>query len=356
MTIESQPVTPHITKNSKLALLMHDSLVGGWGKMGIGLLRYSEAEITAVIDREYAGKNLRAVTGIDRAAPIVATVAEAAALGADTLVPGVATPNGVLPDDWWPAVREALASGMSLVNGLHAPLADRADLTALLMPGRYMWDVRREPEGLQNGLGRAASLPAKRVLTVGTDMAIGKMTASIELDRAARARGIRSRFLASGQIGICISGEGVPLDGVRVDFATGAVEAMMLQYGNDHELLSLEGQGSMLHPASTAWLALMRGGCPTHLILVHRAGQTAIGRAPHIKIPPLKEVADLYESVSSVCGSMPTARVAGIALNCYGLSDDEARRHVADTQEETGLPTTDVVRFGCQALLDAILF
>jgi uncharacterized NAD-dependent epimerase/dehydratase family protein len=348
-------IKPCITKNSKLALLMHNSLVGGWGKMGIGLLRYSEAEITAVIDREYAGKDLRTVTGIDRTAPIVATVAEAAALGADTLVPGVATPNGVLPEDWWPEIQEALASGMSLVNGLHAPLAERPDLKELLLPGRFIWDVRREPDNLQNGLGRAASLPAKRVLTVGTDMAIGKMTASIELDRAARARGLRSRFLASGQIGICIAGEGVALDAVRVDFATGAVESMMMQYGNDHDMLFLEGQGSMLHPASTAWLALMRGGCPTHLILVHRAGQDAIGRAPHIKIPPLKQVAELYEAVSSVCGSMPTARVAGIALNCYGMSDDEARMHIEATHNETGLPTTDVVRFGCGELLDSIL-
>jgi len=351
----TSPIRPRITGKSKLSLLMHDSLVGGWGKMGIGLLRYSEAEITAVIDREYAGRDLRSITGIDRSAQIVATVAEAAALGADTLVPGVATPNGVLPESWWPEIREALAIGMSLVNGLHAPLADRPDLTALLKPGRFIWDVRREPDNLQNGLGRAAALPAKRILTVGTDMAIGKMTASVELDRAARARGLKSRFLASGQIGICIAGEGVPLDAVRVDFATGAVEAMMMQYGCDHDLLFLEGQGSMLHPASTAWLALIRGGCPTHLILVHRAGQEAIARAPHIKIPPLKQVAELYEAVSSVCGSMPTARVAGIALNCFGLSDDEAHMHVDKTQRETGLPTTDVVRFGCERLLDAIV-
>ena len=245
--------------------------------------------------------------------------------------------------------------GLSLVNGLHAPLAERSDLTALLKPGRFIWDVRKEPEIVQNGLGRAAELPAKRILTVGTDMAIGKMTASLELDRAARARGLRSRFLASGQIGICIAGEGVALDAVRVDFATGAVEALMMQYGYDHDLLFLEGQGSMLHPASTAWLSLMRGGCPTHMILVHRAGQEAIARAKHIKIPPLKRVAELYEAVSSAAGAIPVARVAGIALNCHGLSDDEARRSVSETQQETGLPTTDVVRCGCEGLLDRIL-
>ena len=348
-------IEPRITSNSRLALLMHDSLVGGWGKMGTGLLRYSEAEITAVVDRAHAGGNLRALTGIDRDAPIVATVREAVALGADTLVPGVATPNGVLPPDWWPDVIDGLTLGLSLVNGLHAPLAERADLTQLLHPGRYIWDVRKEPTSLQNGLGRAQGLSAKRILTVGTDMAIGKMTASIELDRAARKRGLRSKFLASGQIGICIAGEGVALDAVRVDFATGAVEGMVLRNATDNDLLFIEGQGSALHPASTAWLALMRGGCPTHLILVHKARATSIARVPEVKIPKLTDVVRLYETISGAAGAMPAAKVVGIALNCKELTDEEAAYEVEKTERETGLPTTDVVRFGVASLLDAII-
>src|SRR5690348_6881801 len=90
-----------ITPQSRLAVLMHDNLTGGWGKMGLGLLRYSEAEIVAVVDRQHAGQDAAAVTDIPRHAPIVASVMEAAALGADTLVLGVATPGGVLPSDWW---------------------------------------------------------------------------------------------------------------------------------------------------------------------------------------------------------------------------------------------------------------
>ncbi len=348
-------VRPGITPDSRLALLMHDNLADGWGKMGTGLLRYSRADIAAVVDRSTAGGNLKQITGIDRDVPIVATMREAVALGADTLVPGVAMPNGVLPDDWWEEIKEALAAGLNLVNGLHAPLSERADLCALLQPDRFIWDVRKEPANVQNGLGRAAAVPALRVLTVGTDMAIGKMTASLELDRSARDRGLKSRFLASGQIGICIAGDGVALDAVRVDFATGAVESMMLEHGHNHDILFLEGQGSMLHPASTAWMALIRGGCPTHMILVHKAGQAAIARAPQVKIPPLKEVVALYEAVASAGGAMPPSRVAGVALNCHGLTDEEARRAVEETENECGLPTQDVVRFGAQKLLDAIL-
>jgi uncharacterized NAD-dependent epimerase/dehydratase family protein len=351
----SPDVRPGITPENRLALIMHDNLVDGWGKMGTGLLRYSRAEIAAVIDHEHAGGCLKTLTGIDRDVPIVATMREAIALGADIVVPGVAMPNGVLPDAWWSEIKEALDAGLSLVNGLHAPLSQREDLTTLLKPGRFIWDVRKEPANLQNGLARAAAVPAPRVLTVGTDMAIGKMTASLELDRAARERGMKSRFLASGQIGICIAGDGVALDAVRVDFATGAVEAMMLEHGYDNDILFLEGQGSMLHPASTAWLSLIRGGCPTHLILVHRAGQTAIARAPQVKIPPLKEVAALYEAVASAGGALQPCKVAGIALNCFGLSDQEAKQAVESTEQESGLPTQDVVRFGAEKLLNAIL-
>jgi uncharacterized NAD-dependent epimerase/dehydratase family protein len=345
---------PRLTSENRLVLMMHDNLVSGYGKMGHGLLRYSDAEIAAVVDRQHPGGDLPALTGIDRRAPIVADVREALSLGADTLVLGVANPGGVLPPDWRAEIKEALAAGMSLVNGLHGPLADHPELKPLLRPGRWIWDVRKEPEGLQNGTGAAAELACKRVLTVGTDMAIGKMTASLEMDRAARRRGVRSKFLASGQIGICIAGEGVALDAVRVDFASGAVESMVMERGPDHDVLFVEGQGSIFHPASTAWLPLIRGSAPTHLILVHRAGQEAVARAPWVKIPPLREAAALYEAVCSACGSLPPAKTAGIALNCARLSDDEARRAVEKTARETGLPVADVVRFGAEPLLDAM--
>lgn len=346
---------PFDLSSRRLALLMHGNLTNGMGKMGQGLLRYSEAEIVAVVDREHVGEDLQPLTGIARSVPIVAEVTDAIALGADTLVPGVAPPGGALPTEWRTEIAVGLSAGMSLVNGLHTPLADDPGLRALLREGRTIWDVRREPAGLENGTGRAAQLPALRVLTVGTDMAIGKMTASIELDRAARRAGLRSRFLASGQIGICISGDGVALDAVRVDFASGAVEALTLRYGEDRDLLSIEGQGSILHPASTAWLPLMRGSCPTHLILTHRWGQQTLSRLTDIRIPPLKQVAALYEAVATVCGAHPRARVAGIALNCAGLDEGETRMAIAATEAETGLPTTDVVRFGADRLLQAIL-
>ena len=334
---------------------MHGVVTHFSGKMGFGLMRYGTAPTVVVIDRTRAGGDLRELTGIPCDAPIVSSVREALTYGPDTLVPAIAPPGGILPADWWEEIRVGVAAGLNLVNGLHRPLASDPELAPLIKPGQWIWDIRQEPPELENGMGRAKDVLAKRVLFVGTDMANGKMTAAIEMDRTAKSRGLRSRFLATGQIGIAIAGEGIALDAVRIDFAAGAVEQMVLQHGNDHDILFIEGQGSLLHPASTATLALMRGAVPTHMILCHRAGQKTIFRAPWVEIPPLSQVAELYEHTATAAGSLPASKVAGIALNCSHLKETEARSAVEGITHETGLPTTDVVRFGAGRLLDAIL-
>jgi len=152
-----------------------------------------------------------------------------------------------------------------------------------------------------------------------------------------------------------IAGDGVPLDAVRVDFAAGAVEEVVLRYGREHQILFIEGQGSLLNPASTATLPLIRGSQPTHQILVHRAGQTHIRTYPHVPIPPLTEVVRLYEMVASAGGAFAPAPVVGIALNTAHLTDTQAQAAIAQVEAETGLPCTDAVRFGAEKLLEAVL-
>ena len=345
-----------IPQGSRLALLMHGHLKSRNGKMGFGLLRYGSHEIVAVIDRERVGESIRALTNIDcDDIPVVGSVADAAALGADTLVLAIATSGGVLPPDFRVEILDGLRLGMSLVNGLHGSYAADPDFASALQPGRTIFDVRLEPTGLRPGRGRAAAVSARRVVTVGTDMAIGKMTASLELHRAAMERGLRSKFLATGQIGICIAGEGVPLDAVRIDFASGSIERMVRQAGDEYDVLWIEGQGSILHPSSTAWLPLLRGSMATDLILVHRAGQTTIDELPAFPIPPLREVIALYETLARSGGGFPAAKVGGIALNCGHLAGSrEAAAACAEVADETGLPCVDVVREGAGRLLDAL--
>jgi uncharacterized NAD-dependent epimerase/dehydratase family protein len=238
---------------------------------------------------------------------------------------------------------------------LHTPLANRPDLVALLQPHQWIWDVRQEPQGLKIGSGAAKSLPCQRVLMVGTDMAIGKMSAALELQRTCERRGIKSKFIATGQAGMMISGEGVPLDAVRVDYAAGAIEQAVMRHGNDYDLLLVEGQGSLLHPGSTATLPLIRGSQPTQLILLHKIGQETIRNCPDVKIPPLAEVVRLYEAVASCAGAFGDVKVVAIALNGGTLPDEEVRQEIDRVTAATGLPCTDAVRFGGDVLLDALL-
>ena len=339
----------------RVAILLHDGIKGAHGKTGVALLRYSEATIVAVIDRECAGKSLPKLTGINRDVPIVATVEKALAYKPDVLVIGIAPSGGVLPDEWWQEIKQATASGLSIVNGLHTPMASIPELRDSLREGQWIWDVRQEPPNLPIASARARSLACRRVLTVGTDMGVGKMSTSLELNKAAQKRGLRSKFLATGQAGLMIAGDGVPLDAVRVDFAAGAVEQIVMRYGSDRDILHIEGQGSLLHPGSTATLPLIRGSQATHLILVHRPGQTHIRNHPQVEIPPLPEVIQLYETVARAGGAFADVKVAAIALNTFHLNVSEAQQAIEQVQAETKLPCTDVVRFGADVILDTIM-
>ena len=341
--------------NQRIAILLHEGTAGTQGKTGLSLLRYSEAPIVAVIDRECAGKSLPAITGIKRDVPIVESVAASLEYKPQVLVIGIAPKGGAVPDDYWHELKDALEAGMSLVNGLHTPLATMPELNALLKPGQLIWDVRKEPPNLGVASGLARTLPCRRVLTVGTDMSIGKMSTSLEMHWASRLRGWRSKFLATGQTGIMLEGDGIALDAVRVDFAAGAVEQMLMRYGKNYDIVHVEGQGSLLHPGSTATLPLIRGSQPTQLVLVHRAGQTHNRNNPHVPIPSLPDVIRLYESVASAAGAFAPVRVVAVALNTAHLDEAAAKDAIAQTTAQTGLPCTDAVRFGANVLLDAVM-
>lgn len=339
----------------RLAILLHGGLQGDRGKTGLALLRFSEAEVVAVIDQETAGESLPQLTGIPRTAPIVGSIAEALPYQPDVLAFGIAPTGGALPAAWRDDIKAAIAAGLSIANGLHTRLMADPELVALLRPGQWLWDMRQEPTNLAVGRGLARHLACLRVLTVGTDMAIGKMSTSIALHKASQAQGVRSKFLASGQAGLMIAGDGIALDAVRVDFASGAVEQMVLAFGRTNDILHIEGQGSLINPSSTATLPLIRGSQPTHLILVHRAHQTHLSRIPEIAIPPLPEVIRLYEAVAAGAGSFAPAPIAAIALNTAHLTEADAQTAIAQVSDQTGLPCTDPIRFGAAPLLAAIL-
>ena len=322
-------------------------------KMAEGILRYGRNPVAAVIDSTQAGKHVRDLCALDSNVPIVATLAEAHALGAQVLVLGTAPSGGRLPADWVSVLEQTIAGGMSLVNGMHDRLQPM--FSDRLCAGQWVWDLR-VPQGdaPSIGMARAASLGNTRVLMVGTDMAIGKMTAGLELTRSLQDMGRDAAFLATGQTGIAITGRGIPLDAIRVDHAGGAVERMVLEAAS-HEIVVVEGQGSLLHPGSTATLPLMRGSACTHMILCHRAGMQTLDELNSVRIPPLPEVIALNEAVAQAAGALTPARVVAIALNTARLSDFEAEAAQKAVEDETGLPAADPVRQGAEKLARAVL-
>jgi uncharacterized NAD-dependent epimerase/dehydratase family protein len=346
-----------------VVLLLHHGLDNLSGKTGLAMLRYRSGPIVAVIDPDHAGGDLAAITGIRRVVPVVADMAAALAFRPEAAVVGLAPSGGRLPAEMDADVLLALESGLHLASGLHSRLADDPRFAAACRrPGQWIWDLRREPEALEVATARCAALPCRRLLAVGSDMAVGKMSACLELQAAAQRRGLDARFVGTGQAGILISGQGVALDAVRVDYAAGAVESAVLRAAEGagpETMVLVEGQGSLCHPGSTATLPLLRGSQPTDLLLVHRAGQSHVRTRPGavpVAIPPLPEVIATLEAVAAQGrpdGHRP--RVRAVALNTALLSGTAAEEAIRDVGTRTGLPCFDPVRHGADWLLTALL-
>ncbi|MEB3322355.1 MAG: DUF1611 domain-containing protein [Synechococcaceae cyanobacterium] len=363
-----------LNADAPVVLLLHGGLDNLSGKTGLAMLRYRRGPIVAVVDPRHAGQPLAAVTGIDRDVPVVASMAEALPLVEARLrqtgpageepavaVVGLAPSGGRLPPELHGDLATALQAGLSVASGLHSRVGQDPSLAGLVQPGRWIWDLRREPGDPVVGCAAAAALPCRRILAVGSDMAVGKMSACLELQAAARGRGLDARFVGTGQAGILIAGTGVALDAVRVDYAAGAVERAVLEVGagaGPEALLLVEGQGSLCHPGSSATLPLLRGSQPTDLLLVHRAGQQTIRNHDAVPVPPLGQLIAAVEALAALgrpAGSGPAPMVRAVALNTAGLPVSAAAEAIAATAAATGLPCDDPVRHGGHGLLEAML-
>jgi uncharacterized NAD-dependent epimerase/dehydratase family protein len=319
-----------------------------YGKTARGVLAYGERPVVALVDSARAGEEQGGV-------PILPGVADALPLEPTTALVGVATAGGRFPPAWRELLKDAIRAGLHVENGLHQFLADDDELSALAAEhGVELRDLRRPPEGLSVTTGANLETGAKHVLTVGSDCAIGKMTVSLELDRAARARGIASRFVPTGQTGIAIAGWGIAVDAVVADFIAGAAERLVVEGGErGGELLFVEGQGSISHPAySGVTLGLIHGSAPHAYVLCHQAGATEVEGFPGHPLVPLPQLVELHERIS-----LPArpARVAAIALNTRMLDEAAARAAAEAAEAETGLVADDPVRFGADRLLDGVL-
>jgi uncharacterized NAD-dependent epimerase/dehydratase family protein len=318
-----------------------------FGKTARGVLRYRPEGVVAILDSARAGETQDGFS-------IVGTVAEAMPYEPTTALVGVATQGGRFPPAWRELLKDAIAAGLDLENGLHEFVSDDPELTALAAEhGVELRDLRKPPRGLNVPTGDNLTLGATSILTVGSDCAIGKMTVALELDREARSRGIRSEFVPTGQTGIAIAGWGISVDAVVADFIAGAAERLVVEGASrGGDVLFVEGQGSLLHPAySGVTLGLIHGSAPHGYVLCHMAGETVVDGDERFPIPPLSRLVALHEDISLL---PRRARVHAIALNTRSLDDDAARRAVEEAEADTGLPADDPVRFGAGKLVDAL--
>ena len=343
--------------NSPRHLVLADGDFGPLtSKTANSIIRYQPDRVVAVLDRMQAGKTIDDVLGYGGVTPVVASMKEGLALGANSVLVGIAPQGGRLPDEWRSWLSEALAGGCDIVSGLHTFLGDDPVLAeAAKKHGRTISDLRRPPDDLPVASGLAKDLDALVVLTVGTDCNVGKMTAQLQLVKQLNERGLKTNFVATGQTGIMIEGWGIAVDAVVADFIAGAAERITVQGAKDADVVLVEGQGSINHPGySGVTLGLLHGSCPDVMILCHQASREHIGdyrKASWLRIPPLSEYVKLYELIGS---AVHPTRVIGIAMNTYDLDAEAAWLACERATQETGLPCTDPVRFDAAMLVDAI--
>jgi len=336
----------------RVAILAHETFPDR-AKTAVGILRYGDHDVAAVLDRTTAGERVRDHVSDVEDAPIVASFDEVPG-SVDTLVIGISPIGGAFDETWRADVRAALERGSDVVAGLHYFLGDDEEFARLAAEhGGEIRDVRRPPDDLTVSDGTAGEVDATVVCTVGTDCSSGKMTTTFELVRAARERGVDAGVVPTGQTGIMIDGDGIAVDRVVSDFAAGAVERMVEARAEDHDLLVVEGQGALAHPAySGVTAAIVHGSMPDAMVLCHVAGQEDVHGYEHVSIPPIEEYADLYERFAAPVSPAPV--VAG-AVNTSRLDEAAASDAVASVAGVIDAPATDPVRFGVDEILDEIL-
>jgi uncharacterized NAD-dependent epimerase/dehydratase family protein len=318
------------------------------GKTARGVVRYAPEKVVAILDSQRAGETYEGF-------PIVGSVNDALCFGPTTALVGVATQGGRFPPEWRELLKSCLAKGLDIENGLHERVSDDPELVELAARhGAELRDLRKPPPDLNVPTGENLTVPARIVLTVGSDCAIGKMTVALELDLEARRRGVASVFVPTGQTGIAIAGWGIAVDAVIADFIAGAAERLVVEgVERGGELLWVEGQGALSHPQySGVTLGLYHGSAPHSLVLCHRAGQEFVDEDPRFPIPPLSELVELHERTALIARPAP---VAAIALNTRDLDEDAARAAIEAAEAETGLRADDPVRFGAAGIVDAVV-
>ncbi|HEX3848704.1 MAG TPA: DUF1611 domain-containing protein [Steroidobacteraceae bacterium] len=277
---------------------------------------------------------------------------DAAARGAGSIVVGIAPTGGQLPPHWVAELIAAAEAGMDVVSGLHTRLASLPDLVAAAgRRGVRLIDVRHSDRRFGAATGRKRG--GKRVLTVGTDCALGKKYTALAIAASLKRRGVDATFRATGQTGIMISGEGIAMDAVIADFVAGAAEELSPDNAPGHWDV-IEGQGSLFHPAyAGVTLGLLHGSQPDAIVLCHDPSRRTIDEYPDFPIPELSVVIEDYLRAGRLTNR--NIRCVGLSVNSSNLGEHDRADYLARVSAELGLPVCDPVLTGVEGITDALL-
>ncbi len=320
-------------------------------KTAVSLLRYRPQQVVAVLDADEAGQSAQVVFGVGGDIPVVGSLDQVK--GADTLLIGIATAGGVLPEPLRASILDAINRGMNIESGLHAFLCDDPQIAhAACEAGITLNDVRKNDER-DVAQRKDINDTCLRIQTVGNDCSVGKMVVAIELADALRKAGQDAAFVATGQTGIMIEGSGIPIDCVVADFINGACEKLVFQ-NQQHDIMVIEGQASLVQPRySSVTLGLLHGCVPHGLVMCYEMGRENVYGMEHLPIPPMKDIINLYQQAAD---HLHPCKIIGVAMNTKNISDDAA---VEDERQRLrdafGLPVCDVIRHGPDELEKAAL-
>ena len=339
------PVIPDVALPQPYLLFLGDTTEPGYAKTAFGLRDWAGERCVG----EFACVGATVSTGLPAMSPD-----QARAAGARAVVIGVANAGGFIPPSWLAALVQAMEAGLDIISGMHARLRDIEVLReAADRLGRRLIDVRQPPAGIPVASGRPRA--GRRLLTLGTDCALGKKYTALALARAFQARGVDATFRATGQTGILIAGGGIPMDAVVADFAAGAAELLTPEAPLDHWDV-IEGQGSLFHPAyAGVSLALLHGSQPDVIVVCHEPGRERVLGHPDYLVPGICETIDLALQLGA--RTNPRVRCAGVSLNTSRLDAADAMRVISAESDRLGLPVADPMRGGnaFERLVDACL-
>lgn len=318
-------------------------------KTARNLIYYCPEEVVALFDRTNTGKTSSELLG-EGNVPVIGSFETIE--NANTLIMSVALPGGKLPHSYKEIMLDAISRKMNIISCGHEFISDDLDLVcAANAAGVVLQDVRKNNErtiAQRNGMLNSCL----RILTIGNDCSLGKMVTSLELARALNKEGHDAKFVATGQTGILIEGDGIPIDAVVGDYINGAAEKLVMQ-NQHHDILVIEGQGSIVHPRySSVSLGLLHGSMPQGMIMCYEAGREFVHNMPGIKIPSMELIVNLYEEMASI---MFPSKVIGFAINSKKLTSGKAKLERERIKDKFGLPACDVVRDGPDELVNTIL-